>query len=762
MKLKQFKIYMLSAACLLTTAFGLQAQSDNTPAEKAFIHTDQPYYLSGQTIQFKAYLAPYSGSTVLHIGLWNEDLEVLTDQRIELKEGTANGQLTLDEDLPTGRYLLVAHTNWMLNFPGKYYGKKAFYLVNPEDPFPSVNTEELTAAFHPEGGHLIADRTNKIAFHFSDIKNELDGVIVNQNGDTVSRFKSGAQGYGLTNLLARAGANYSALISHEGSDYRFPIGSPKADQSAIRLVGMNSDTLSVLVNVGESFSDRSLTLQVRNQGKIILAAPQLVSKPAIKFTVPKFLLGNGLNQMVVLNTKDEIVSERLVYNQVRASLGANIKPEDSQLKSRSKVRIPVSLAAMDGKKSSAKLSVSIRNTQYFPQQSLEKTQHVQMLSELGINVPGTDFTTALADARFMDMVMLTQSVEAAKSAPVDQYYGMEGEQLIPISGKVSFDGRPMADSTVYLSILSEKPQFHTAKTGTDGSFNLLVYPFDGEADLILKLAQADESNNDLEYELFTPRPQVSAADFAMSYQPEAQLVRQHVKLASDNQMIGRNYFPETPAAQMEKGELGAFFFNYNLELDYTTYITLNSFTEIKRELIEQISINRRTGALRVKRHEEKRDWYLKPYKKAPLMLIDGLPVFDENKVLDLSPARIKDIRVMNRQYVVGGVIFDGVIELTTTDGEYHIRENTNHQMVKLPGYNQIQANRTQSAEVLESGRLPDFRSVLYWNPNLEAMTGETVMLEFMTSDDVGEFLLEIVGMDALGNPIHFEQIITVK
>lgn len=755
-------VLALSTALLMVFGHTLDAQSNELKAEKAFIHTDQPYYLSGQSIQYKVYLAPYSGSSVLYVSLWNKDLEVLIDQRVEVEEGTAYGNLELSPDLPTGQYLLVAHTNWMLNFGDKGYGKKSLYLINPEDPAETSATREFSAKFYPEGNHLIAERSNKMAFRFSDTKTNIEGSIINQNGDTVSRFQSLQHGYGLTNLLAKKGESYSAIVSYKGKDYAYPLGSSKTDQLAMRVIGLESDTLSVLVNIGENLNERVVTLQVRNKGQVIVGASQLVSKPAINFTVPKSLMGVGLNQLVILNQNDQVISERLVYNEVKPSVEAEVKPENTLLGARSEVHIPVSLGVDRGIKSRAHLSVTVTNSQYFPKRSQESTHQLMIFSELGLATPGSDFVSSLEDPRFMDIFLLSQSLENSTASESEQYFAMDSEKLIPVSGKVTYAGKPVADSTVYISILSEKPQFHTAKLGADGTFNVLVYPFYGEADMILKLAQVDEKDENINYELFNLRPQIKAADFETGYTPDIQHVRQFIKLSRDNQMISRNYFPTDPATQVEKAELGQFFFNYNFEMDYTQYITLNSFTEIKRELIESISISRRTGKLRVLKHDEKRDWYLDPYDNAPLMLIDGLPVFDEKKVLNLDPAKIKDIRVMNRQYLVGGVIFDGIIELTTIDGQYYKRQKTNHQLVKLQGYHKPEATAEKESETLESGRLPDFRSVLYWNPGLTATTGETIDVSFFTSDDIGEFLLEIVGLDELGNPIHLEKVIRVK
>lgn len=759
---------------------GMDFQSDTLSAEKVFVQTDQPYYLSGETVSYKAHLVSYnsfalsSASEVLHVSLWNSDLEVLIDQRVELIDGFGYGKFKLPSDIPSGNYLLVSYTNWMLNFPGMSYNKRQFYVINPSaEELPPTNSE-LTAQFFPEGDKIIANHSNRLAFRFNDLQQNIEGWVVNQIGDTLSQFKTYKQGYGVVDILAKANESYSALVNHKGKAYKFPLGQSKSNTAAIRLMDRDTDNLSVTVNIGDSYNDEKLILQVQNRGKVILSAEQKTLRPSVKFIIPKNLFKKGLNQIVILNENDELISERLIFSKPELSIWANVRSEDTQIKSRSKVVIPISINTASSSNRKIKLSVSIKNAGYFPSKSTDRIDYnIDLFSEINFVPPSADFIGELSDSEFLEAFLITQKLAAfsvgnlSLDTPNDRpFYQIEKGTLIPVSGKVTDNGKPIVDSTIYLSILGDRPQFHTAKLDDKGSFNLAVYPFYGKSDMILKLANAQENRDNITYKVEKTFPTVKKSDFEAFYPLDIVKLKKYLKLKSDNEMIERIYYPSPPSVESKNTEEGRFFFNYNFTMDYTEYIRLNDFKEIKSELIENITLGKNDDELRVRKYDEKRDWFLDPYENSPLILIDGLPVYDSKRVIGMSPERIKTISIMNNQFYVGGVIFDGIFEMTTVNADYYKNEKSNHSIFNLHGYykqdlNNLSNNPRQGITNSLS-QLPDFRSVLLWNPNLEATTGEVVNIEFFTSDDIGDFLLEVQGIDELGNILHYEKVLSVR
>ncbi|MBN8576366.1 MAG: carboxypeptidase-like regulatory domain-containing protein [Cytophagales bacterium] len=92
------------------------------PIEKAYVHTDKPYYYPNETIWMKAYLN-YSNtqktdtlSQVLYQELIDSRKHIVLSQMVKIDSGQAISQMRLPATLPPGDYLLRSYTNWMLNF----------------------------------------------------------------------------------------------------------------------------------------------------------------------------------------------------------------------------------------------------------------------------------------------------------------------------------------------------------------------------------------------------------------------------------------------------------------------------------------------------------------------------------------------------------------------------------------------------------------------------------------------------------------------
>lgn len=134
----------------------------------------------------------------------------------------------------------------------------------------------------------------------------------------------------------------------------------------------------------------------------------------------------------------------------------------------------------------------------------------------------------------------------------------------------------------------------------------------------------------------------------------------------------------------------------------------------------------------------------------PLMLIDGMPVFDSDALARFSPEKIKRAEVINRSFYILNSAFEGVLSFTSFDndfGGYPIPDRALYLE-----YPQIQqpvlwnVNRQEPAEK----HAPDFRTLLYWNGSL--MTGEdgAVDIDFHTSRVPGEYEIRVSSQDENG------------
>lgn len=133
---------MCVAVCFLSGSLSGQSNQDNLsisslPKESVFIHTDKPYYLTGETLWFTGYCmeevkgVPTYLSSVLYVELLDKDQIPIAQLKCSLSSGVATGQILISPTWSTGNYILRAYTAWMRNGDEAQFYHQSITIVNP-------------------------------------------------------------------------------------------------------------------------------------------------------------------------------------------------------------------------------------------------------------------------------------------------------------------------------------------------------------------------------------------------------------------------------------------------------------------------------------------------------------------------------------------------------------------------------------------------------------------------------------------------------
>jgi len=137
----------------------------------------------------------------------------------------------------------------------------------------------------------------------------------------------------------------------------------------------------------------------------------------------------------------------------------------------------------------------------------------------------------------------------------------------------------------------------------------------------------------------------------------------------------------------------------------------------------------------------------------PLVLLDGIPIFDMNKVLAIDPLKIKRVDVIKDRYFWGPADAEGILSYASYKSDLAGVEVDPHAAVM--DYEGMQLQRVFYSPVYDtdaqvSSHTPDFRSLLYWAPAVKTTTAGKNQLSFYTSDEDGKYVGVIQGMTADG------------
>src|SRR5579872_4983344 len=229
-------LLLLMALCHLSS-FGqtdivtkLRTYNKQHLTEKAYLQFDKPYYATGDTLYFKAYvtmgerhdLSKISG--VLHVDLIGIDNKANQGIKVQLINGIGWGDFALPDSLPQGTYRVRAYTRWMRNAGDDSYFEKTMPVGSlHQNKIPESSTAHIKPVmakadmqFFPEGGELVTGISGKIAFKAigtNGMSMDVRGTVTDNSGKDVASFASTHLGMGYFNLEPEEGKSYKAAIT---------------------------------------------------------------------------------------------------------------------------------------------------------------------------------------------------------------------------------------------------------------------------------------------------------------------------------------------------------------------------------------------------------------------------------------------------------------------------------------------------------------------------------------------------------------------
>jgi hypothetical protein len=188
------------------------------------------------------------------------------------------------------------------------------------------------------------------------------------------------------------------------------------------------------------------------------------------------------------------------------------------------------------------------------------------------------------------------------------------------------------------------------------------------------------------------------------------------------------------------------------------YVRFTTMEEVLREYVKEDNIVRSRGRYHIKVLNEK--GFL---EGDPLVLLDDVPVFNIDKVMAIDPLKVRKLEVVRDRYYYGPTVSEGMFSFTTYKGDLGGVEMDPHAVVL--DYEGLQLQRefyspVYDTEKAEKSRVPDFRNLLFWAPDVNTNQAGKGQVSFFTSDQKGKYVGSVQGItddgDAASQYFSFE------
>ena len=129
-------------------------------------------------------------------------------------------------------------------------------------------------------------------------------------------------------------------------------------------------------------------------------------------------------------------------------------------------------------------------------------------------------------------------------------------------------------------------------------------------------------------------------------------------------------------------------------------------------------------------------------------MIEVAGIFDQNVI---DPTDIAKIEVVRSSLPLKSMLGGPSILIFTKRGWVHKRYDPSMTNISPKGFNNVRAFYSPRYDGPKTAtQLPDFRSTIYWNPNVITAADGKVKFDFFTADDLGNYRVVVEGINAAG------------
>ena len=794
MKINFYCCFILSL--LFTTPVFSQTTGRNTDSVISFqtmhVHFDKDIYLPGETIWFKAYLYDVSeisiAATNFYVAIYNQKGKLLQQKQYPILEGSCNGDFEIPDTIQSTRIQFRAFTKAMIIDDSNNVYEKTLTVYNKENSSDSIAINKIkNLQFFPEGGQMIAELENHIAFKAS--YNDGSPAIINgqiievEKNKKVDTFFTNSMGLGKLVLYPTPRKNYMAVWKDDNGNIMqtlLPVNNRYGVSFHTEIINRELEYSITKNKKNDSLNNLHLLAQIGNYQvyKADLKIPNEMVIYTTKFSIAE--VPAGLMQLNLFDKYWNLLQQRLVFisdTSFKDQLLVNADTINTNPKGKNSIEITLPDTLFTN------LSVSIADVNFNNKPAIHSiTRDLYFNTQLKELNQNTDSLLQTGNNKNIDLVTLThpwkkynwqKSVNKAELQPevLDNY----------ISLTVHYKEKNLAlpkDDALNLIINTKGmgKEFYSLKPISQTAFkktNLLF--FDS-----VKVAYQMDKNKELANYLKISRddtleipqtitPLQSTINFITAKKNIETFTNNTAKIFNDvktiKEVIVKTKYKGNPILE-RIDELDKFYttgmFSGTVKgcqlnvIDDPMAEVNNNLQDYMRYRIPNLMLY--DGIFGVKRQilgDNPKDTIIPILTFIDEMEMDGDAV---------SLLRMGDVAYV--KYIPGIVIGAG---FNTSTGAIYIYTKKGNEkgpvlkglpFVYIKGYNRQKEFAGPDYNDKNLLKQPDLRTTVYWNPNIIMdKTNNKVRIEYYNNDVSKKLLLKIEGINAVGKLIYIEKII---
>lgn len=770
------------------------------PQEKIYLHLDKPYYGIGEDIWFKAYVTdgtdhnPLSIKSPLYVELISEEKEIVSSLTIPITDGTSHGSFKLGKNIEPGKYRIRAYTNWMRNFNQDFFFRKDISVV---DQFPSIkdssnlHDEENTGLlidFMPEGGDLIDQLSTKVAIKTTDKMGNgivVSGTIEDQYGAEITSFESNSFGHSLCFLKPTFETEYYAVLN--GERYRLP--QVKKEGAKIRIIHSSiSNNINVAV-ISKEINLKGGTLVAHQRGKHLFSF-QSDSKEDFAVKIDKNKIKAGICHFTFFDKNNLPLSERLIFINNFDDVSINIESDKKSYSEREKV--VVSLESSAKEIHSASVTINSEDEIFYSSDEENIISYLLLSSDLRgkIQRPHYYFQDSKEAYNDLDLLMLTQGWsrfrwdELLENESYTPFFIRENGLTIRAQMLDYYNKNKTREGVFNVTIPKTGVLDLEGSTGPQGNFSVIGNLFYDSALVMISAHSFKGRNNKKDENVSIRLVDVPSPIITNAINSNDEAPQQYKNKVGKLIQITKAYHLDPEAILLDevvvssirepkedpllKGKFSLYTQPSNrIILDSLFYGIGGAATVFDyMRVIPGVSVLGADNTVLIRGISS----ISGPIE--PLFVLDGIPV-EKEMIRYIPPQMIEFIDVLKGTNAAlygsrgsNGVVLiytrAGSLNSTSSQKAYLQKESKGLAAFIYPGYDEVkQFYSPQYDTVRKEHAIPDYRSTLFWEPNLNFEDGKS-QLDFYTSDQKGKFSIRIEGLLKNGKPFFKQSQIVVE